>query len=175
LIHGEFEPKAKVAFQQLSFIGVKFSSGDYFIPIAITFEWPTVSIDMVLNKDQKKLNMQKSSSSDRSETPNLPKSIAAYFTADKGLDGKAVSQCFTENAIVKDEGNTYSGRAKILRWREVTTSKYQYTCEPFACEKRDGEIIVTSHLTGNFPGSPVDLRYFFKLEGDKISSLEIIP
>ncbi|MBV8225436.1 MAG: nuclear transport factor 2 family protein [Verrucomicrobia bacterium] len=119
--------------------------------------------------------MQNSPFSDKSETPNLPEPIAAYFTADKGLDGKAVSQCFTENAIVKDESHTYSGRAEILQWQEVTTSKYQYTSEPFACEKPDREIIVTSHLTGNFPGSPVDLRYFFKLEGDKISSLEIIP
>ena len=119
--------------------------------------------------------MQNSSSSDKSESPNLPRPIAAYFTADKGHDGKAVSQCFSENAIVKDEGHTYSGWAEILQWKEVTSSKYQYTSEPFACEKRDGEIIVTSHLTGNFPGSPVDLRYFFRLEGDKISSLKIIP
>jgi hypothetical protein len=119
--------------------------------------------------------MQNSSSSDRSETPNLPRPIAAYFTADKGLDGKPVSQCFTENAIVKDEGHTYSGRDEIRQWKEVTRSKYQYTSDPFACEKRDREVIVTSHLAGNFPGSPVDLRYFFKLEGDKISSLEIIP
>jgi hypothetical protein len=119
--------------------------------------------------------MQNPSSSDKSATPNLPKPILAYFTTDKGLDGKAVSQCFNENAIVKDEGHTYSGRAEILQWKEITTSKYQYTSEPFACEIRDREIIVTSHLTGNFPGSPVDLRYFFKLEGDKISSLEVIP
>jgi len=35
--------------------------------------------------------------------------------------------------------------------------------------------VVTSRLTGNFPGSPVDLRYFFRLEGDKIASLEIVP
>ena len=32
-----------------------------------------------------------------------------------------------------------------------------------------------SRLTGNFPGSPVDLRFFFELDGDKIASLEIIP
>jgi hypothetical protein len=32
---------------------------------------------------------------------------------------------------------------------------------------------VTSHLVGDFPGSPVDLRYFFVLDGDKIASLEI--
>jgi hypothetical protein len=32
---------------------------------------------------------------------NLPNPIAAFFAADK-LDGEAVSQCFIENAVVKD-------------------------------------------------------------------------
>lgn len=36
-------------------------------------------------------------------------------------------------------------------------------------------MIVTAHLTGNFPGSPVDLRYAFTLSGDKIARLEIVP
>ena len=34
---------------------------------------------------------------------------------------------------------------------------------------------ILEQVVGNFPGSPVDLRFFFKLEGDKIASLEIIP
>src|SRR5712691_7245877 len=87
-----------------------------------------------------------------SKSLSLPKPIAAYFAADGG-DGEAVSQCFTDNAVVKDEGHTHKGRAAIKEWKTV----------------------VTSHLVGNFPGSPVDLRFFFKLEGDKIASLEIIP
>ena len=36
-------------------------------------------------------------------TINLPEPVAAYFTADKS-DGESVSECFTEGAIVKDEG-----------------------------------------------------------------------
>src|SRR5262245_594533 len=103
-----------------------------------------------------------------------PKPIAAYFTADSG-DGEAVSRCFAENAIVKDEGHTHKGRAAIKAWKTEASAKYQYTSEPFASEAKDGKMVVTSHLVGNFPGSPVDLRYFFKLEGDKIASLEIIP
>jgi len=105
---------------------------------------------------------------------NLPKPIAAYFTADRG-DGEAVSQCFTDNAVVKDEGHTHKGRAAIKEWKMDASAKYEYTCEPFLCEEKDGKTVVTSHLAGNFPGSPVDLRFFFKLEGDKIASLEIIP
>ena len=105
---------------------------------------------------------------------NLPKPIAAYFTADKG-DAEAVSQCFTDNAVVKDEGHTYNGRAAIKQWREEAAAKYEYTSEPFACEEKGGKLVVTSRLTGNFPGSPADLRFFFELQGDKIASLEIIP
>ena len=106
--------------------------------------------------------------------PNLPKPIAAYFAADRG-DGEAVSQCFTDDAVVKDEGHTHKGRAAIKKWKTDASSKYEYTCEPIACEEKEGKTVVTSHLVGNFPGSPVDLRFFFKLEGDKIASLEIIP
>jgi SnoaL-like domain len=105
---------------------------------------------------------------------NLPKPIAAYFAADKN-DGEAVSQCFTENAVVKDEGHTYNGRAAIKAWKTAASAKYEYTSEPVASEEKDGKTIVTSHLVGNFPGSPVDLRFFFELAGDKIASLEIIP
>ena len=107
-------------------------------------------------------------------TLDLPKSIAAYFAADKG-DAEGVAQCFTESAIVKDEGHTYQGRAAIKQWKAEASIKYQYTSEPFACEHKDGKFVVTSRLTGNFPGSPVNLRFFFGLEDDKIASLEIIP
>jgi hypothetical protein len=76
---------------------------------------------------------------------------------------------------VKDEAHTYQGRAAIKQWKTDVSAKYQYTCEPLACERKDGKIVVTCRLTGNFPGSPVDLRFFFELDGDQIASLEIIP
>lgn len=102
---------------------------------------------------------------------SLPKPIADYFSADRG-DAKAVAVCFTENAVVKDEGNTYKGRLEIARWKAEVSAKYEYTNEPIRIEEVNGTVIVTSHLAGNFPGSPVDLRYFFKLEGGKIAALE---
>jgi len=102
---------------------------------------------------------------------NLPKPIAVYFAADKG-DAEAVAVCFTENAVVKDEGNTHNGRMEIARWKAEASAKYEYTSEPIKIEEVNGKVIVTSHLVGNFPGSPVDLRYFFELEGGKIAALE---
>ena len=107
-------------------------------------------------------------------TLNLPRPIAAYFAADKG-DSEAVADCFTNNAAVKDEGHTYQGRAAIKQWKADASTRYQYTSEPFACEQQDGKFVVTSRLTGNFPGSPVNLRFVFELQGSKIASLEILP
>lgn len=105
---------------------------------------------------------------------NLPKPIAAYFTADRG-DSAAIARCFTDNAVVKDEGHTYNGLAAIKQWKLDSSKKYTYTSEPFTSQEKDGKTIVTSHLTGNFPGSPVDLRFCFGLDGNKIASLEIKP
>lgn len=107
-------------------------------------------------------------------TLRLPKPVAAYFAADK-IDGEALCQCFTETAVVKDEGHTHLGRAAIKQWKAEASAKYQYTCEPSAYEQKGEKHVVTCRLTGNFPGSPVDLRFFFVLEGDKLASLEVIP
>jgi hypothetical protein len=107
-------------------------------------------------------------------TLDLPEPVAAYFAADKA-DAEAVSRCFTETAVVKDEGHTYEGRAAIKKWKADVSAKYEYTSQPLACEQTNGATVVTSRLTGNFPGSPVDLRFFFTIEEDKIAMLEVIP
>ena len=105
---------------------------------------------------------------------NLPEPIAVYFAADQ-RDGEAVARCFTKRAVVKDEGHTHAGLAAIKGWKAAASAKYAYTSAPFAVAQKDGRYIVTSRLTGNFPGSPVDLRYAFRLERGKIALLEITP
>ena len=105
---------------------------------------------------------------------DLPEPIAAYFAADK-LDSEAVTRCFTTDAVIKDESRTYSGLAAITQWKAETSAKYTYTSRPFAMEQKGNMTVVTSRLVGNFPGSPIDLRFFFRLERGKIAFLEIIP
>lgn len=102
----------------------------------------------------------------------LPEPIAAYFAADR-QNPEAVVRCFTAQALVKDEGRAHAGLDAIRAWKAAATSKYTYTSEPFALEQKDGRHIVTSRVAGNFPGSPVDLRYDFRLERGLISFLEI--
>ena len=107
-------------------------------------------------------------------TIKLPNAIAEYFASDKEGDALTILECFTQEAVVVDEGNTYSGREAIRQWVANASTKYTYTAEPFALAEDAGRIVVTSHLVGNFPGSPVDLRYLFVLNGDKIAELEIV-
>ena len=105
---------------------------------------------------------------------NLPEPVAAYFEADR-LDGEAVARCFTRDAVVTDEGHTHIGLDAIQTWKDEASKKYTYTSEPIACALEDGTTVVTSHTVGNFPGSPVDLRYFFRLERGKIAALTVVP
>ena len=106
-------------------------------------------------------------------TVKLPDSIAAYFSADRKRSADAVAACFTGAAVVKDEGHTYTGRDAIRQWKADSSTKYTYSVEPFSIASEGDRTIVVSHLVGDFPGSPVDLRYQFVLDGQKIAGLEI--
>jgi ketosteroid isomerase-like protein len=106
---------------------------------------------------------------------DLPTAIAIYIAAENRGDADALAECFAEDAVVRDEGQTTKGLTAIKRWKVESKRKYQHTVEPLRSVRKDGETIVTSRLTGNFPGSPIELQFVFKLEGDKIASLEIRP
>ena len=105
---------------------------------------------------------------------DLPEPIAEYFGADR-VNGDAVARCFTSVAVVKDEGQTHTGIEAIRKWKKEASARYRYTVVPLTSEKQGGTTLVTSRLTGSFPGSPVTLRYFFRLERGKIAFLEIVP
>jgi hypothetical protein len=102
---------------------------------------------------------------------HLPVPIAAYFAADTS-DANAVARCFNESAVVIDERREHRGRPAITRWR-AATANYHYTSEPLAVDVSGPEATVTARVTGDFPGSPVELQYRFTLEGALIARLEI--
>lgn len=103
-------------------------------------------------------------------TLTLPDPISAHFAAD-AQSPEALAQCFTPQASVKDEGRTHTGRRAIHEWKAV--ARYRYTVAPFALHQEEGFQVVRAHVAGNFPGSPVDLQYRFRLERGLIASLEI--
>jgi len=104
----------------------------------------------------------------------LPRQIAAYFEADRTGNADSVAECFSQDAVVTDEQKAHAGSEAIRRWKSEASTRFSYKVEPFAVGREGGRVVVTSHVAGNFPGSPVDLRYFFVVEGEKIAELEIV-
>jgi hypothetical protein len=100
----------------------------------------------------------------------LPSKIARFIEASNPRDLDRAVECFASDAVVEDEGRTHRGVEEVRVWKRETDERFVYTIEPYAVESRDGHTVVTGTLAGNFPGSPVELKYDFTLAGDAISS-----
>jgi hypothetical protein len=105
---------------------------------------------------------------------DLPKAIAIYVEAENSGDVNLFDQCFTPDAVVSDENETHTGLAAIKKWKAETKRKYQHTVDPLKSVAKGGKFTVTNRLTGNFPGSPIELDFVFTLKNDKIAELEIL-
>jgi len=105
--------------------------------------------------------------------PDLPTILDRYFAAQNALDAEAMTSCFGTDAQVRDEGQTYVGRAAILGWKRATIAKYGIGIEPLAAGEKNGATEVIARVAGNFPGSPADLTYRFDLADGLIRTLEI--
>ena len=104
----------------------------------------------------------------------LAPAIQAYIAATNTRDTSAVAQWFADDANVFDEGEHQVGPAAIARWMEDTARRYQPRVEGLNVQHRTGKVLVSNVVSGNFPGSPLELRYTFRLnEQGKISRLDI--
>ncbi len=103
----------------------------------------------------------------------LPKPLAAFIAAQNDFNTDAFVNTFANNAAVHDEGNDYHGIEEIRRWIETTNDKYNTKMEPLAFIQSNGESVVTIRLSGNFPGSPLPVKFHFVLKDEKIASLRI--
>ena len=105
----------------------------------------------------------------------LPKPIATYIAASNAHDADACAACFTDDAVVRDEGREMRGVAAVRDWMKAAIEKYRHMVEVIRSATAGGKTVVTGRVSGDFPGSPVDLRYTFTLAGEKIARLEIVP
>ncbi len=89
-------------------------------------------------------------------------------------------RCFTDDAAVSDEGQTWRGHDEIRAWRTGTAGKFQYTIEvldttaaasPSTASERHA---VHTHLEGDFPGGQVDLTFRFTVRDGLISTLDMV-
>jgi ketosteroid isomerase-like protein len=106
-------------------------------------------------------------------TVKLPEPLGEYFAAANTDDSARVGACFAPDALVHDEGADRQGREAIRAWAEESRRKYHFQAEVLTAAAATDLTIVTAHVTGDFPGSPVDLTYRFKLADGLIAALEI--
>ena len=105
----------------------------------------------------------------------LTEPVRSFFLLSNGASTSLVTQCFSEDAVVRDEGQIHEGWSAIQIWIGETRDKYQYIAEPQRLEQENEKTVVTSKVIGNFPGSPILLKYVFQVKDKKIKSLEVAP
>jgi hypothetical protein len=86
----------------------------------------------------------------------------------------AFSACFAEDAVVEDEGKTHRGLDAIQGWISNAFTHYAPILEPKQVTETETGSILSGHVSGNFPGSPVMLNYHLTHDGAVISALRCV-
>lgn len=103
----------------------------------------------------------------------LANAIAGYVAAANAQDIDAVAACFAEDAVVFDEKQERRGMSAIRKWAEEVSGKYRPMLKVLGVTHAGGTTLIAGRVSGDFPGSPVELHYAFTLDGGKIQRLEI--
>jgi ketosteroid isomerase-like protein len=103
----------------------------------------------------------------------IPAIIAEFLKAKNSYDSTAFVACFTDDAVVQDEGREMHGTAAIKKWIENSHAKYQDTVTAKGLVVCNNETVLTAQVSGNFTGSPVLLDFHFTIKDGKIIMLSI--
>lgn len=103
----------------------------------------------------------------------LPRPVGTYFDCDASQDCEALEACFAAAAVVRDEGREHVGWQAIRAWKQAAHGRYRYRVTPLSASGTASELRVLARVAGDFPGSPVDLMHLFRIEQERIASLEI--
>jgi hypothetical protein len=103
-----------------------------------------------------------------------PPVIERYLRAADEQDFATLADCFAEDGVAHDEGETHVGRAAIRRWREAVAERFTYTTVITGAEQvGPGRFDVDIHIAGNFPGGEADLTQAFTLRDGLIERVAI--
>ena len=103
----------------------------------------------------------------------LPALVANYIRLANAHDADALAHCFSKDAEVHDEGGVHRGVAAIRDWNRATNEKYAPTSVVAGYQATAQGGIASCDVHGDFPGSPLRMRFDFKLGGSAIDALEI--
>jgi len=103
----------------------------------------------------------------------LPQVVERFIETQQIYDSKAFTECFTETAIVHDEGKTHTGREEIHQWIEHAMEAYKSQLKPLQYEESGSKGVLTAEVSGTFPGSPIVLKFHLGLKDGFIDSLNV--
>lgn len=103
----------------------------------------------------------------------LSKLAARFVETQNTYDSAAYTACFTETAIVHDEGKTHTGKEEIRQWIEEANEKYRSVMKPLNYEESGSNGTLTAEVSGTFPGSPIVLQFHLGLKDGLIDSLNV--
>ncbi|MCJ8211583.1 nuclear transport factor 2 family protein [Mucilaginibacter sp. RS28] len=104
---------------------------------------------------------------------NLPTVVTQLVNAQNNYDSKTYAECFTDTAIVHDEGKTHNGKEEIYQWIEDANKKYKSLMKPLKYEESASKGILIAEVSGNFTGSPVVLQFHLVFKDNYIDSLKV--
>jgi hypothetical protein len=102
----------------------------------------------------------------------VPPVISAFIHATNTREFSDILSLFTTDAHVNDEANDYYG-VEIATWIDQATADTKPLVEITGFTDDGEQLVVTAGVSGNFPGSPIQLCYYFTLKQDKIDTLLI--
>lgn len=104
---------------------------------------------------------------------NLPKVIADLVAAQNQFDSTAYANCFSETAVVLDEGKTHTGRKAIEEWIDESNKKYKSVMKPLSIADEGKTSVLSAECSGTFPGSPAILKFHFGIKDGLIQTLKV--
>lgn len=103
----------------------------------------------------------------------LPKVIKEMIDAQNKYDSIAHAGCFSETAVVEDEGNEYLGRSEIRSWIEKCNEHLRPFLKPLEYNENGTQNILSAEVSGNFDGSPLVMKFHHIIENGLIQHLSI--
>ena len=104
---------------------------------------------------------------------SLQKPLADFFSATNARDTEALFALFAPGATVDDEGFEYRGLDSIRGWIAETVERFRFSIDVIDASHAAERASIVGIVSGDFSGSPAQVRYDFQLDQQKIVSLKL--
>ncbi|MGF7035365.1 uncharacterized protein (TIGR02246 family) [Paenibacillus mucilaginosus] len=107
----------------------------------------------------------------------LPQVIEEFIAASNKPDPEAYVDCFSEDAMVLDEGKEWVGKTAIKKWSDEHHFGANVTLDPQKYRQHEAETMVVFKVDGDFVKTglpnPLYLDFYFHIRNHKINQLVI--